>query len=249
MDSEASISCDAGEFMWMKDFVKGWALSLALFIALVPVGCGKGDVQSTNITGNVTPGFTGGTCPAGQVAVNGYPCFSAGDAAAFYNNCLYNGNFVSIGGVQVCKADIVLATSALPYVYSIAVSYNRPQLGPGNPNGFFNVINTGIPLKKNDRLNVSASGNWGHDQKNFYWGDWNCDNAVDVTDSSRGLYASEGTEIFFAGSNLVRTINNNGYLLFGFNAGSTTIGCSKLVIPNIRITRCQDQVGNTYPCP
>ena len=157
--------------MWLKDFFKGWLISLVLLVVFIPVGCGKGDVQSTNLTGGyASPGVTGGSCPAGQMSVNGLPCFSGSDPALFYRNCTYMGNFLTIGGVQVCRMDMAMGQ----YYYSaFSSSISFPRLGPGTP-ADSNSANPGIVVRKNDKLNISSTGNWGHERLTWFFGSPDC---------------------------------------------------------------------------
>src|SRR5262249_47330242 len=129
--------------------------------------------------------------------------------------------------------------------------------------------NLGIKVAKNDTLEFRGSGGWGSISTTvdkYLWGlvsvsttSADCDQ-VSLTGyvgsslstnqgQAAGLFATDGTEIFLLGSSAKKTINNNGALKIGFNAPwNLPNGCASLTITDLRVTRCFDAQGNTYPC-
>ncbi len=65
-----------------------------------------------------------------------------------------------------------------------------------------------------------------------------------------GMMATDGTEIFFAGTSVKKVINNDGMLRIGINVPSISAGgCITGQITTVMVLRCVDAAGNSLACP
>jgi hypothetical protein len=64
---------------------------------------------------------------------------------------------------------------------------------------------------------------------------------------AQGMVASDGTEQFFLGSSLTRTMPRDGVLLLGINTNTDSLNGGMQY--QIRVSTCADHVGNIIACP
>ncbi|MGK5087166.1 hypothetical protein WDW86_06375, partial [Bdellovibrionota bacterium FG-2] len=195
------------------------------------------------------------------------------------------GTIISINGTQVCKLKLTQYSSGYGFTTnSVGMgtftlqSSVFPIQTPDAPAGT-GAYNTGVVLKKGDKLTFQASGGWGSTKQEelfnvlggFFKGYTFTTSCSDVLVTGMGtddkgksaavnnpdnnqpsaLYGSDGKEAFLLGAGVKdQLINNDGYLQIGYNVPmSSAYGCQVTKILALSVQRCQDAAGTSYPCP
>jgi hypothetical protein len=243
-------------------------VGLAVAISLLSFGCGASGTdplnnvayQPSNVSTSNTHYCANGFWIADQCAFGA----TFDQACASLSN-MYTGTKavpVTVNGVRTCKTSRTMMSG---FYMNYAVGY-LPILSEEYPMGY----STGVNLKANDKLSISASGHWGGQDINTFKILWGFANWTTVTFNCSmygslggpatmngtipmGISASDGSEVFSVGTSVSnKVIANDGTLKLGFNVplnnGYNTF-CGSLTVSSVRITRCEDASGNAYLCP
>jgi hypothetical protein len=266
--------------MSKKNTVQKFAFAALAGLGLAATGCGSAanptipaPLGGTGQASTTTPTYTGPgsvQCPAGQSILPTGACALTSD---WVNQCQYYGGTIATG--NLCKMTLhylwsgyyftpTMTPAVTQFTFSSFGSF--PTLGPDQPAGPY-AFNTGIYLKQNDKLSLSASGGYSlksYVMFNFSFGSTNYSSCNDisvagmngssaVTNPNNGqpaeLYGSDGTTAFAIGASVNQTISTNGVLRIGFNAPASVNGCFSAQLTNVTVTRCMDSSGNSPACP
>lgn len=235
-----------------EKFMKNWKFSstqliASLGLAFAAAGCGQANVPLPIAASAVN-------CPVGQMSINGSQC-----ASDFSTACYYAGGQL-VSGNSLCQ-------TVRGYDYAALTKFNL--LSPSDPNGYA-AWNTGIRVRPNDRLTISASGGWGSIKSDTWTilgvpvGGYTIEtpSTCSVTSLSgvkdgqtlnyngliAGLVASDGTEVFAVGNGVTnRVITHDGTLKVGLNIPSGS--CTTAVVSQVRVLHCENSAGQSLACP